>query len=225
MDFPLQTIVDQSKEIAQKFSRARSLDGSLSVSLGGPDNVKVYASTTHEYSALFVVIALGEDENALRLVNIYGSFDEGRLGGSVNLPPSEAAPSQPMLNPMMMQMIAFQGDAAGAAFFAKPDGPPRCEAFNYCVVVMGMGADGTFGIKPSAWKQGDADAYSFKLSELTQLSMQDLGNLGLWCKAPTAPASEVAEKKIKTKATVNVWLIAAVASLVLFAAFLVLRRR
>ena len=102
----------------------------------------------------------------------------------------------------MTQMSAFKGDAAGAAFFANMQGPPPCAAYNYCVVTMGgLGQDGTFVIKPSGWKLGDAAAYSFNLSELTPLSMLDMGNAEMWCKppkaasasAPTAAAAAAAE--------------------------------
>ena len=199
MDVVVRTIVEQSKAVARQYRRERGLLDSIGSAGGpGPENVKVYASTTDEYAALFVVVSLGSADTAMHMVNIYGSFDPARIGGSVNLPPAEGASSAPMgmsnpssapmgmSNPMMMQMIAFKGDEAGQAFFANPNGPPPCPAFNYCVVTMSLGADGTFGIKPSAWQEGAREAYTFKLSELTPLTMQDLGSPGLWCKAPTA---------------------------------------
>ena len=95
----------------------------------------------------------------------------------------------------MTQMSAFKGDAAGAAFFANMQGPPPCAAYNYCVVTMGglgQPEDGTFVIKPSGWKQGEAAAYSFNLSELTPLSMLDMGNAEMWCKPPQAASASVA---------------------------------
>ena len=197
MDAVVSTIVEQSKAVARQYRRERGLLDSIGSAGGpGPENVKVYASSTDEYAALFVVVSLGSADTAMHMVNIYGSFDPARIGGSVNLPPSEgSAPmgmSNPssapmgMSNPMMMQMIAFKGDEAGQAFFANPNGPPPCPAFNYCVVTMSLGANGTFGIKPSAWQEGAREAYTFKLSELKPLTMQDLGSPGLWCKAPTA---------------------------------------
>ena len=133
---------------------------------------------------------------------------------------------------MMMQMTAFKGDEAGAAYFANPEGPPPCAAFNYCVVVMDMGADGEFGIKPSAWKQGDADAYTFKLADLTPLTFADLGNVGLWCKAPTpkaaattAPAAEAKKgaKSTKPRADSTPWLWAGVVLLIVLGLVMAMR--
>jgi hypothetical protein len=184
----------------------------MQVDLGAQSNIKVYASVSNLYSALFVVIKLGDGADGasgvpggapggapggMQLVNIYGSFDPARLGGSMNLPTaaSGAASAAAAMNPQMMQtmqMTAFKGDAAGAAYFANPEGPPPCDAYNYSVVTLSMGADGTFGIKPSGWKQGEPYAYTFKISELTPLTLQDMGNVQLWCKAPEAPPSTAA---------------------------------
>lgn len=219
----LQALVTQSVAAAKHFQgrgSARSLPGTrgglsvdinLDTSLGKvQDTIKVYSAVTDKYSALFVLIKMGEEATADYIVNVYGSFDPARMGGSVNLfaaagpgsgPASGSGPapgSGPALGPgpsaqvnmQMTQMSAFKGDAAGAAFFANMQGPPPCAAYNYCVVTMGgLGQDGTFVIKPSGWKQGEAAAYSFNLSELTPLSMLDMGNAEMWCKPPKAASA------------------------------------
>lgn len=221
MDVVVRTIIEQSKAVARQYRGERGLLDSIGSAGGpGPDNVKVYASTTDEYAALFVVVSLGSGDAAMHMVNIYGSFDPARIGGSVNVPPAEGASSAPMgmSNPMMMQMIAFKGDEAGQAFFANPNGPPPCPAFNYCVVTMSLGADGTFGIKPSAWQEGAREAYTFALSELTPLTMQDLGSPGLWCKAPIAKlvnAEGPASGATPSRATVSPAMIGGIVAAVL----------
>lgn len=180
----MQGFLSQANACALKFApRERGL-------LDGPmnsDNVKVYTSLTESYSAVIVIVTL----DLLKIVMIYGHFDPARVGGTVNLPQPGGT-----MNASMMQMTAFKGDEEGAAFLAIPEGsPPPCAEFNYSVVTMDLGADGTFGIKPSDWKVGDADAYTFKTSELTPFTMEELTtNVGGWCRAPLVSSRPPAKK-------------------------------
>lgn len=201
----VESIIAQSRSFARRFRNAqRGLPQSCP---DLPDNVKVYRAATDSYAALFVIVTLGQEPNAMTLVNIYGAFDAAKIGGSINLQmmasetPDASTGSK---NPFMMQMIAYRGDSEGAAFFAKPDGPPPCPTFNYSIVTTNISADGAFSIKPATWKQGDADAYTFNVSDLTPFTMQELGSVDLWCKVPSAapPAlsSEPAKTDVKKKA-------------------------
>jgi hypothetical protein len=158
-----------------------------------------YASSPGEYSALIMMVEAGE---GFVIGNVYGSFDPAVLGGSFNVPPAAgAAPivsaefngevtiSHDSRDMTLMQMTAYRGDAAGQAFFSRPDGPPACQTFNYCIMVMGVQGS-TFSIKPRGWKTGDHIPFTFDVSKMTRLELTDLSNAQAWCKAKEPISSE-----------------------------------
>lgn len=147
---------------------------------GSTPEVKFYSSQNTEYSALFAIITLGTAPDAIRIINVFGKFDNALLGGSVNIPSNLVGSTHVTTNPLLRQFIAYRGDAAGEAYFSHADtSPPPCDQFNYSIMIMGDGS-GSFGIKGADWKLGDADKYTISVESLTPSA--DITQPTTWCK-------------------------------------------
>ena len=147
-----------------------------------------YASKVGQYSALVMMVKMGPNPSDPSIANVYGAFDAAVLGGSFNIPPEDPSTPTGEMDFSIMQMTAFKGDAAGAAFMQKPDGPPPCAHFNYSIMTMDV-TNGTFPIKPKGWKAGDVIPLTLNVAEMAPLDISALGNLANWCKATPAPAA------------------------------------
>jgi hypothetical protein len=147
-----------------------------------------YASKEGKYSALVMMVKMGPNPSDPSIANVYGAFDAAVLGGSFNIPPSDPSTPTGEMDMSIMQMTAWKGDAAGAAFMQKPDGPPPCAHFNYSIMTMDV-TNGTFPIKPKGWKAGDVIPLTLNVAEMAPLDISALGNLANWCKATPASAA------------------------------------
>lgn len=187
----LSPCVLNSKEILRKFN-PRSRDVSINIDLNNEEQVsklvKIYSTYQAEFSAVVILIKFSEDPTSPRIANIYGKFDASKLGGSFNLPP-QSSTETPVVDMTIQQMTAYKNDTAGTEFFQGPNSPPPCDEFNYNIMSMDVSAEGDVKIKPKGWKTGDSLPYVLKTSTMTQLSLEDIQNISVWCKAYTVAAN------------------------------------
>jgi hypothetical protein len=141
-----------------------------------------YASEEGKYSALVMMVKLGDAADALTIATVYGKFDFDMMGGSFNIPPMNSSSQQPpIMDTSVMQMTAFLGDAEGAAFFKNPDAPPSCDFFNYSFMTFDV-KDGAFPLKPKGWKTGEAIPLTLNVANMKPLAVTDLSMPQSWCK-------------------------------------------
>ena len=159
-----------------------------------------YASKEGKYSALVMMVKMGPNPSDPSIANVYGQFDQAVLGGSFNIPPSDPLTPTGEMDMSIMQMTAWKGDAAGAAFMQKPDGPPPCAHFNYSIMTMDV-TNGVFPVKPKGWKAGDAIPLTLNVADMAPLDISALGNPANWCKATPVPAPAPAAAPATAPAT------------------------
>jgi hypothetical protein len=175
-----------SPSVVQQFISTRDLPSETAPLNGG----KLYSITNEKFSAIVIVLEIGNGAQSMQIASVYGQFDHNILGNSFNLPPSEATNgATPETDMSIPQMCVYKNDQAGASFFNLPSAPPKCDVFNYALMTMDV-RDGKFSLKPKGWKTG-TPFYELDVSTLTPLPLTHLSSPNLWCK----PKSEKAKVK------------------------------
>jgi len=213
----------QNAKTFAALSTDRNVQAQVESSTGA--NVKFFSAQTSSYAALFAIVTLGSGPNALQLVNIFGKFDHNVVGGSINVPPEILSGVSAPVNPLMRQFTAYKEDAPGKAYFGQTgdSAPPPCEKYNYSFMILGDGS-GSFGVKSSSWKTGDADVYSFRISDLTPLEPENILDQEMWCKDPL-PVAAGSLQRASTNNSMWIALITVIVVLALIAAAMLYAQR